>query len=297
MSTDLRTLRRASGLSARELADLVAVGRTSIHRWERRERLPGPHHIHALARALGAPTASVAGFFDDAREPVAVAGLRAPGLRTVRRVRGLSAARLADLVGVPAHTVYNWESGRARVPDDLVPTLATALGIDARRLPDVVRRPARVTPDETPRPPLAVLRLRRGLSQVRAAEALGICRSTLRLWEDGSTPSLDSLRRMAGVYGVPVSRVAVAAGVQFPRELDPTTWTSGDLPAVLRVLRSWSGLTQQELASRCGSRTSTVRTWESGRCRPGAEFRTRLEALYRLQPGALLNAYPRVSVG
>lgn len=193
-------------------------------------------------------------------------------------------------LGVPPATVYNWESGNTRLPDATVADLSAALQIDADRCRHLLTR-ATPAPPPPVRSALAVLRLRRGISQVAASRALGVARSTLRQWEEGQPPPLDAVRRMAAVYAVSVARVADAAGVRFPTELDPTTWRAGDLPAVLRVLRAWSGLTQAELAARCGARPDTVRAWEAGRTRPTPESRRRLEHLYRLPPEALRRAW------
>ena len=96
---------------------------------------------------------------------------------------------------------------------------------------------------------------------------------------------------MAGLYDLPISHVANAAGVAFPSELDPSTWSPGQLPCLLRVLRDWSGLTQRALAVRVGAAVATVRGWESGRTQPGDRLRRRLEQVYRLPDGALLAAY------
>lgn len=68
-------------------------------------------------------------------------------------------------------------------------------------------------------------------------------------------------------------------------------------PNVLRALRSWSGLTQRELAQRCGASTDSVRGRENGRLHPGPRFLLRLEILYRLPASALLAAYRQSTAG
>ena len=77
---------------------------------------------------------------------------------------------------------------------------------------------------------------------------------------------------MAVVYGVPVARVARAAGVPAP-DCSTCSWSPGDLPLVLVALRQWSGLTQLALAEHCGCHTTTVRAWERGRARPANRTR------------------------
>jgi transcriptional regulator with XRE-family HTH domain len=264
---------------------------------------------------------------------------RGSALRRLRRARDLSVARVAALVGVSIHTVYNWERGTSRVPAQRVESLACALQLgvddllaalagggeagDAAAGNPAARNPAAgnsaagnpaarngaagslvVQPVGLPSPsvsspsPLAALRLRARLSQVAAAQRLGISRSSIRVYETGGPVPLAQLRRMATLYRVPMVRLAAAGGVTCPRELDRKSWRPGDLGPVLRVLREWSGLTQGELALRIGASRDAVRAWENGRYQPGPPLRHNLEQLYRLPEGALRRAYtgPEVPV-
>lgn len=293
MTTLLRSERARRGLRATDLAQEIGVHPMSILRWERRERLPGPVHIHALARALELEPAHVAGFFDDAR-PAAAASATAPShrgqaLRGLRWHRSVSAAHLADQVGVPASTIYNWEAGRARIPAARIAGLAKALGLSADVL--VAQLDAPTTVLGRPRPPVSPLRRlrhRARLSQARAAAAAGVDRHALGSWERGAgTPPLAAIRRLAAAYGAPVAHVARAVGIEPPHLLDRTRWRPGDLPGVIRTLREWAGLTQGELASRCGCSAAAVRTWESARVVPSGRMVARLELAFGLPAGAL----------
>ena len=214
-------------------------------------------------------------------------------LRRLRQARDLSAARVAELVGVSTHTVYNWERGTSHVPARQIEPLSRALRLRADDLLatlDGEGRPAAGSMLGQPSP-LARLRLRAKLSQVAAAHRLGISRSSVRVYESGRPVPLAQLRRMAALYRVPMGSLAAAGGVRFPRELDPKTWRPGDLGRVLRVLREWSGLTQSELALRIGASRDAVRAWENGRYQPGPPLRHSLEELYRLPGGVLQRAY------
>lgn len=299
MDTFLRDQRRTHALSAQDVARRLEVHPGSVLRWERRERLPGPLHVKALAHTLALDTSTVAGFFDDARPASLPAdGIRGPGLRAVRLAAGVPVRAIATRLGVPPASVYNWEHGRARIPSALVPSLADLLGIDAPALTELVRRPPAGPAARTPTAsPLRRLRRRTGLSQEAVAHRIGATRHRLGAWERGAPPPLWAVRRLARVYGVPVLAVARATGVTAPPLLDRRRWSAGDLPAVLVVLRRWSGLTQRDVAERCGCRTPTVGTWERGRARPAARTRRRLEELYGLPEGALLAAYPGAGRG
>jgi len=264
----------------------------SVLRWERRERLPGPGHVLALASALELETTAVIGFFDEAR-PAALPtqGLRGHGLRGLREEAQLPVRRLARRLDVLPATVYNWEAGRVRIPATHVPALADSLGVDVPALTESLTV-APVTRADGPVSALRRLRRRTGLSQEVVAERIGASRHRVGAWERGAQPPIWAVRRMAAVYGVPVARVARAAGVTAPPLLDRRNWSPGDLPLVLVALRQWSGLTQLELAERCGWHKTTVRAWERGRARPAASARARLEQLYGLPLGALTEAYP-----
>ena len=86
--TDLRRRRQTLALSPAALAGALGVHPTSVLRWERRERLPGPAHIRRLAAALELSTPQVAGFFDAARAPAPATGFRGHGLRPAPGHRG-----------------------------------------------------------------------------------------------------------------------------------------------------------------------------------------------------------------
>ena len=294
MNTLLRDHRLRRELSASDVARRLAVHPTSVLRWERRERLPGPVHLSALASTLALETTAVAAFFDEVR-PAALGAPHDPrgeGLRALRRSAGVDVRTIAAVLRVPPSTVYNWEAGRVRVPAAHLPDLAAVLGVPSGSLPALLsRRP------EEPTPPSAMRRLRRrtGLSQERVAQRIGTTRHRLGSWERGESPPLWAVRRLARAYGVPVARVARAAGVTPPALLDLHRWRPGDLPDVLVALREWSGLRQRDVADRHGWHPTTVRSWEGGRARPSAPSRVLLEELYGLPAGALLAAYPVVS--
>jgi transcriptional regulator with XRE-family HTH domain len=292
----LRDRRAQHRLSPDDLAARVGVHPASVLRWERGERLPGPSHVTALAHALALETAEVAAFFDTFRQPAkSDVGVRGHGLRLLRTLARIPAVRVAETVGVPPATVYNWEAGRARLPVEHLPALADTFRLEVEALHDLLRRaPAAQTPES--RSPLRRMRHRSGLPQAAVADRIGVSRHLVGSWERGVRPPLFAVRRLASVYGLPVSVVARAAGVSPPTLLDPHRWTAGDLPAVLRVLRQWTGMTQVEVAERCGCSVAAVRAWERGRCVPRPVTMRRLEDIFGLARDALLGAVPQADV-
>lgn len=290
----LRQRRRRKALTVHHIAAELGVHPTTISRWERRARLPGPHHVHALARVLDLSVSDVAEFFDSARAPdVEARGVRGHGLRPLRRAAGLSAHSVAAAAGVPVHSVYNWELGTARMPDEAVHGVADLMGLNADCLVALLRTALPPPPTRTGASPLRRLRHRTGLSQSVVAERIGHSRHALGGWERGAEPPLVAVRRLAAVYGVPTEAVARAARVQPPPLLDTRRWKPGTIHDVLTVMRRWQGLTQRDVANLTGSSTAAVRTWEAGLHAPSPAALNRLERAYGLEPGALLAAYPR----
>lgn len=289
---DLRSLRRTTGVGVDCLAAELGVHPNTVLRWERRQRLPGPKHVRALAAIYGLPVSNVASFFDRARSAApAASGCHGRGLRRLRVLTGLTAAQVASAADVPVHTVYNWESGRARVPRDRIRALADLFSLRVHTLEHVLRSPAQSRLQEPPRP-LRRLRQAAGLSQVELARKAGVGLSSLKAWEQGGVPALSDLRGLALALDLSTHTLAGHLSVDLPRQLLPSTWRPGDLPDVLLVLRGWSRLTQRTLAERCGVSLATVRAWEQGRGQPADVLRSRLERLYRLSPNTLLAAYP-----
>ena len=289
---DLRALRRTRRLRATDVAATLSVHPNTILRWERGERLPGPHVIHDLAQALGVPRQQITHFFDAHRLPAEpTTGVRGTALRPIRRRQDTTARELASRLGVPAHTIYNWESGRCRIPDQLLDPLAGALGVPSARL----RRLLMTTPREAgpasfdiPAPTLTNLRRRRGLTVTASARFVGVSRWSIRAWEDRRTvPPLWAIRRLATLYGVRAAEVAEACGAALDVKLHPRSWRPGDFGEVLATLRAWTGVTQRDLAERLGAGTATVRAWEAGRCRPRAASLRKLERLFGLPHSAL----------
>jgi transcriptional regulator with XRE-family HTH domain len=290
---DLRVRRRRLGLSVDQVAERLQVHPSTVLRYERLDRAPAPATVQALASTLDLPRRDVARFFDPARggEGAAPAGVRGIGLRALRRRCGISARAVAAWTDVNVSTVYNWENGQARIPQQLVARLAELLELGPAELTAALRAAVVTPPAPTrrrPVHPLVRLRRRAGLSQAAAAEQIGYSRDSLGRWERGVEPPLHALRLLATLYGVHLSRLAAALGIKPPQQLDRRTWASGGLAEVLRVLRSWSGLTQRELAARCGCSVDAVRSWEAGRSVPRPPLRAALEMTFRLDDGALV---------
>lgn len=291
----LRARREQLGLARTTVAHEVGVSPSMVQHWESGRHLPSPVHQRALAHALGIPGELVAACFDAVRPPPPPPPLsvQAVGLRGVRRQDHTPVRAIAAHLGVPEATVYNWESGRARLPLHHLQSLAAMWRCDTQAL-----RTALVTPPpaHAPRPvrvrPLRHLRRLAGLSRSEVGARLGVTANAVARWENGARPPLHRIRALARLYRRSVTVVAAAAGHPPPPLLDRRQWEPHRLPEILQTLRTWTGWTQQELAGRCGCSVDAVRAWEHGRVTPRPHRRRELEDAFGLAPGALLPAWP-----
>jgi transcriptional regulator with XRE-family HTH domain len=114
-------------------------------------------------------------------------------------------------------------------------------------------------------------RLDRHLTQVQAAEQLGVTESTIVNWELGHTgPDLRSIP-------------AVIAWLSYdPRRRGET------LPEQIRWLRRTRGFTQREFAELLGADPSSISGWELGQTKPGPRYRELLRDLIEAQQSVVM---------
>jgi transcriptional regulator with XRE-family HTH domain len=248
VSTFLRERRLSRALSAEQLADQLGVHPASVLRWERRERLPGPRHIHGLASSLAVDPAAVARFFDEARTPTAEppSGLRAPGLRELRsaarlpaparavpaaehplrrlrRRTGLSQSVVAERIGVSRHSVSAWERGQV-APLGAVRRLSSVYGVPVAAVaraagvaPPPLLDPRAWTPGDLPEA-LRTQRAWSGRTQAELAARVGCSADAVRAWERGrAVPSASFRARLEEAYGLGEEALVSA----FPRTPTP----------------------------------------------------------------------------
>jgi transcriptional regulator with XRE-family HTH domain len=174
-------------------------------------------------------------------------------LRELRVARGLSLNRLARQAGIGAATLSRWESGAAqpRLPE--LEAALSALGattaqkrkalarLDAPRALRRLRQEMKQSAERNPLLPpsagglLRALRLRRGLTQARAAAQTGVAQSTLARWERGDLwPSTTDLHRLCFALGA--REAELIALTCCPETLAPPL---DDAPLSLEEARAW----------------------------------------------------------
>ena len=129
-------VRRARGLTQDALGALVALSRPALIAYEKGQRTPGPTILHRLATALDVDVLRLTS-----------ATLRTATMTDLRARAGLSKTALAAILGLPRHTYNRIERGLRQPEPELVPQLATALGVSERTVTGALRRsPAPGTP-------------------------------------------------------------------------------------------------------------------------------------------------------
>ncbi|WP_043469224.1 helix-turn-helix transcriptional regulator [Kitasatospora sp. MBT66] len=118
----VRAVRRGKDLNQGELAAAVGVTAPAVAKWESGQDFPKGEKLPAIAAALGEP-------LDDLFPHDGPADLQ-----LLRCDAGLSVAQAAAVLGTSRVPVANAESGRRRLGDDYVPTLAAAYGVTVEAL-------------------------------------------------------------------------------------------------------------------------------------------------------------------
>lgn len=285
----LRTARRARGLTIAAVAEQVGVHKSTVMRWERRERSPSAQQLAQLGDMLAVGREVLVHFFDVNRPgPSGPGPARGFGLRPMRRAAGVPVRQLAAELQINPARVYGWEVGEFRIPRRHLPKIAAVLGLPVEELDRRLRQFRAVVPSD-PAPPSALRALRpAGVTLAKAAARAGVHPQTLRRWERGTaTPPSWALRRLAAAYEVPTSLVARSVDAKPHRLLHPQNWEAGDFGDVIKTLREWHRLSQPQLAAAVHRHVSAVERWEAGTTLPGAEVMLRLERVLDLPFGAL----------
>lgn len=246
-------------------------------------RRPHSQDVLRIAAVLGRRPEQVQAWF--VARTLSTESLRdARGLRVVRQRAGLSRAELARAVEVSVATVAHWECGRRSLPARRWPAVTAALGLPPGGLTAAVHT-ARSRPAVMP---LARLRRRSGLSQRQVGERLLVSPGLVSRWERGvQTPGWPHLRRLAVLWGLPLSVVAEAAGREAPVQLDRGRWPVVGVGAVVRSIRVWRGESRAQVARRIGVHPQTLRRWEDGATVPSSRSLAELDQALGLLRGTL----------
>ena len=127
-----------------------------------------------------------------------VRGFRADRLRELRVKAGLTPDDLSVLLGSSRQSVSHWETGRSTPAPPVLKLIAEKLDVSISVLVPI--------PDNRLR--MGDLRVRAGLTQIQAAESLGISPTSLAEIEKGMKPvNKDRVVAISKLYGVERSLV------------------------------------------------------------------------------------------
>ncbi len=244
---------RQMSLSA--AARRLGVHPTTFQRWEEGRR-PYPRHLEAIADALGADLATVTALAGPApRRPPRPATADAPVLVRARLEAGLDRVELGRALHVGPATVYQWERGNTRPPENLLPHLARQLGLGREELHLALADHPPCRYDGEVLPGLGVVLRERGWTRAEVRDLLEVASSTVFAWETGRTrvPSW-ALRRLATACGTEVAELTSCGRRRVDR---PASGLAG--------LRRRIRMTQREAAAVLGVSTSSLSRYETGR--------------------------------
>jgi transcriptional regulator with XRE-family HTH domain len=209
----LMRARVAAGMNRVDLGRTLHVGPATVYRWERGGTRPPADLLPGLARLLGLTREQLDSALID-HPPYRHDGETLPGLGAALRARGWSRADVQQLLGVSTTTVFEWETGRTRIPAWALRRLAAAIDIE---VDDIVSDGRTVPRPQAQDSALATLRRRVRMTQKEAAHLLGVSPSSLGRFESGRrSVNLSLARRMARAYHAPLSTVLSAAGSEPP---------------------------------------------------------------------------------
>ena len=267
-------------MSRSAAARRIGVHPTTFQRWEEGRR-PYPRHLEAIADALGADLATVTALAGPApRRPRRPAPADAPVLVRARLEAGLDRVELGRVLHVGPATVYQWERGNTRPPEDLLPRLARQLrlGRDELDLALADHPPCRY--DGEVLPGLGAVLRERGWTRTQVRDLLEVASSTVFAWETGRTraPSW-ALRRLATACGTEVEEL-VACGRR----------RSGRPTSGLAALRHRVRMTQREAAAVLGVSASSLGRYETGRRPVALPLARAMARVYRVPLARVLAA-------
>jgi DNA-binding XRE family transcriptional regulator len=92
---------------------------------------------------------------------------------------------------------------------------------------------------------------------------------------------------MAAAYRRPLPGILAASGIELLPLPAGARWRPEDVPDGIRAARTAAGLSKVALGRAVGRSGQAVRSWETGRSRPGPDSCRRLELVLGLPPGKL----------
>lgn len=114
-----------------------------------------------------------------------------------------------------------------------------------------------------------------GLTQKGLAEKAGLATITIQQYESNKRqPRLDQLQKISHALGCPLSAFLQDDNI--------------DIGARIRAIRQQKGMTQKQVADKCGMADSAIRKYESGAQVPKVETAKRIAAALNVPPAQLL---------
>ena len=159
-------------------------------------------------------------------------------ISTARRSVGISQEMLADKIGKSRRTIQNYETGKTDIPFCLVSKIASALEVPLESLVGEIPDSSMIGSN------IRRLRIEKGMTQKELGERCGMFDSAIRRYENGrSVPTLKTIDKIADALDITREELLKMNSV---------------IGVNIREARKAKGLTQDELAEKCGMKRQQI---------------------------------------
>ncbi len=256
-SRTLKNLRDRLDLTQKELAELLDVSSVTISSWESGNTKPQKENKENIVELREKSKAEVEDMLEREEEDD---GQEEPALdvRSVRDKHGLTQEEFAEVLGVTATTVSNWEQGETTPSEERIEEMQTLDGLSEEEEEETGTS---ISGDE-----IKQIRSERDLSQSELAEQLGVSAGTVSNWERGkSRPESDKLDQLQDL----------AEQERTDEDESDGAFSAEDL----KTFRDEHDLSQAELADELGVSAGTISNWERGKGTVSDSAREKLKDL------------------
>ncbi len=192
--TPINIARVRKGYTQAQLAKEIGVTTLTLKNWELGLFQPPIKHLRKIAEILDVG-------ITDLLETSENTGLKYQ-IAKIRRAKKMPQYELAETIGKSRIQVSNYETGVSNPSPEVLSQIASALNVSVDDL--------KGSKEVVPRYDIRGARMKKGLSQVQFAEALGVVQSTVSLYEKHiRTPSDEMLAKIADILDTTVEDMII----------------------------------------------------------------------------------------
>lgn len=257
--------REELGYSQLEVCDLIGASKTAIHNYENDRAIP-TKYMNKLCELYG---------FDRDKLILSMHKLKldtfGSRLKFERLKRSMSVFELGPIVGISDDCIYTYENNTVIPPYKRVKILCDYFNMDFDKEINELYPMSKETLGDY----LRSIRIRNGLTQVEAAEKIGMVENAIIYFETNvQKPRYSTLRNICKFYNLDIAKVY---------EEFYGTVLEDNLGTRLKNMRLDKGLTQRKVGELLGVSKTTIGNFEKGAYTPDEEMLNRMYELYKIE--------------